>query len=382
MRIAILDYIVTRNNAIGNCDRRIVEGLKDEHQFTVFSVEFDNPDPARIEHVRIPAIRKPLFALYVSYHLLAPLIVWNYQRRHRVRFDVVQSVESNTLMGTLVYAHFCHRGYLEDHWQSVNPGGLRGFARWLDHRLHALLEPPVYRKAQQVVVPSKGLAGELMAHYGALIGDRMQVVPNPVDIERLHRPADFDRASRRAELELDEGDLVLLFIALGHFERKGLPLLMEAVKQVNDPRVKILVVGGTPGIIRDYTRRAEELGIEQQMVFAGYQQDTRPFMWMSDLFAFPSAYETFSLVALESAAAGLPLLITRLHGVEEYLTDGENGWCVPRSAAAFAEKIRLALADPDTVRQMGHKAEQSATSRYDVSTFVQTWRELYAALAK
>ena len=46
MKIALFDYIVTPDNAIGKCNRAIVGGLCDEHDFTVFSVEFENPAPA------------------------------------------------------------------------------------------------------------------------------------------------------------------------------------------------------------------------------------------------------------------------------------------------------------------------------------------------
>ncbi|HRL14465.1 MAG TPA: hypothetical protein PKX07_21465, partial [Aggregatilineales bacterium] len=74
MRIAILDYQVVPTNAIGNCDRTILNGLADEHEFVVFALEFDNPRPDRIKFVKIPAVRKPLAALFVTYHLTAPLI--------------------------------------------------------------------------------------------------------------------------------------------------------------------------------------------------------------------------------------------------------------------------------------------------------------------
>jgi glycosyltransferase involved in cell wall biosynthesis len=42
------------------------------------------------------------------------------------------------------------------------------------------------------------------------------------------------------------------------------------------------------------------------------------------LFAFPTAYETFSLAGFE-AAAGLPLIVTPVHGIAEFLRDGRNG---------------------------------------------------------
>ena len=52
MRIALFDYIVTSDNAIGKCDLAILAALCDRHEFTVFSTLFENPQPDRIRWVR------------------------------------------------------------------------------------------------------------------------------------------------------------------------------------------------------------------------------------------------------------------------------------------------------------------------------------------
>lgn len=378
MRIAILDYFVIPNNAIGNCDRQIANGLCSEYDFTVFAVDFDNPNPERIKFVRVPAIRRPLFLLFVTYHLLVPVIFWWHCLRNRIRFDIVQSIESNSLLGGLVYAHFCHSAYLKTHWAATQPSGLRGAARWLDHKLHALLEPIVYRRGRKVVVPSHGLSRELTGHYGALVGHKTTVIANPIDVRRMQdKPVDFNRDVFRASLGLKPGDLGVIFIALGHFERKGLPLLMEAVKLTNDQRVRLILIGGTPATLEEYKQRASSLGITEQIHFAGMQKDVRPFLWASDIFSLPSSYEVFPLVSLEAAAAGVPLLVSPLNGVEEFIQDGVNGWQVPRDPKALADKLKSALEAPQQLETMGKKAAESALT-YDLPNFLSRWREFYA----
>lgn len=378
MRIAILDYQVVPTNAIGNCDRTILNGLADEHEFVVFALEFDNPRPDRIKFVKIPAVRKPLAALFVTYHVTAPLILRRYERQHG-KFDVVQSIESNTLAGDLVYAHFCHTAFLRNYWSSTKPAGrARRIARWLDHKLHAMLERVTYRKAKAIAIPSQGLGREMRSIYAAETDGKVTVISNPVDTARMARPADFDPATVRSQFGFAADDFVMTFVALGHYERKGLPLLLEAMARLQDPRVKLLVVGGQPGVIQDYTARAEALGIKGQIAFTGFQKDVRPYLWASDVFAFPSYYEVFSLVTLEAAAAGLPLVVSHLNGVEEMLVDGENGWYVERDPADIAEKIRYCAAHPEEVRRAGQAAVESVR-RFDVSAFVNRWREYYAA---
>jgi hypothetical protein len=140
-RIAVLDYNVVPLNPIGGCLWQMLRGLCHEHEFTVFAVEFDNPYPERIRFIRIPAPTRPLALLFLAYHLLAPLYYWAYRLSYRIRFDVVQMVESNLLFGDVSYSHFCHRAYLKLHWQKSRATGLRGALRWLDHWLRAGARP-------------------------------------------------------------------------------------------------------------------------------------------------------------------------------------------------------------------------------------------------
>ena len=140
-------------------------------------------------------------------------------------------------------------------YRSLAPG-------WLDHKVHAWMEPVVYRSAKYVVVPSGGLARELIQEYPVLAG-KVTVINNAIDVEALRSPAHFDRTALRRHLGFAEGDLVLVFSALGHFDRKGLALVMEAMNGIARSDVKLLVASaGDPSLVReDYTRRATALSI-------------------------------------------------------------------------------------------------------------------------
>jgi glycosyltransferase involved in cell wall biosynthesis len=256
----------------------------------------------------------------------------------------------------------------------------RSFLRWLDHRVHALMEPVVYRSAKYVVVPSGGLARELIREYPVLAG-KVTVINNAIDIEALKSPAHLDRTALRRQLGFTEGDLVLIFSALGHFERKGLALVMEAMNGIARSDVKLLVVGGDPSLVRDYTRRAATLGIGGQVVFVGRQTDVRRFLWLSDAFVFPTAYEAFSLSILEAAAAGLPLIVTRVHGVEDFASDHENAFLIDRSVAAVQTALNeLLTLSADRRRSMG-QAAQLAVSTFTVNRFAAEWRRFYRGVA-
>jgi glycosyltransferase involved in cell wall biosynthesis len=380
MRIAVFDHRVIPTNPVGSCHRRMMLALCEEHDFVVFAPEFDNPRPDRIRYIPIRVPRRPLALQFVLFHLRIGPAWRGYLRDGGSPADLIQGVESKRLSSDVVYAHFCHRGYLRVSG-GFSPGMLltfRAFLRWL--RLHAWMEPVVYRSAKYVVVPSAGLACELIREFPTLAG-KVTVIPNAIDVESLKPPADFDRIGVRRELGFAENDLVLVFSALGHFERKGLPLLLEVLKGIGRSDVKLLVVGGEAPLVRDYTRRAAALGIGARVVFLGRQTEVRRFLWLADAFVFPTAYEAFSLSILEAAAAGLPLIVTRVHGVDDFARNHENAFIVDRTVQAVRTALNELLnLSSDGRRRMGQSARE-AVSCFTVARFTAGWRKFYRGVA-
>ena len=376
MRIAVFDYKITRNNPAGSCHLAMLRALAAEHDFTVFAVEFENPCPEKIQFVHVPAPTRPLALLFVAFHVMAPVYYLFYRIRGGARFDLVQSLESNLSFGDLLYSHFCHRMYLKHHWSKSGAKGLRGWFRWLDHKLHALMESFTYPRAKQVVVPSQGLARELRAEF-PFIEKHLTVLPNPINLQRLQVPAEFDRAAFRHNLGIDDQELVGLFVALGQFERKGLPMLLQALGTAGMERIKLIVVGGEPDLIARYRETTAKLQLGDRVKFAGMQSDVRPYLWSSDVFVFPSLYETFSLVTYEAAASGLPIVVSQLYGVEDLVRDGDNGFLIETSVAGVREGLQRILGLSAADRCIMGQRARLAASACSEEHFVDAWRAFY-----
>jgi glycosyltransferase involved in cell wall biosynthesis len=379
LHIVICDYKITRNNPAGSCHLAMLRALAAEHDFTVFAVEFENPCPEKIRFIRVPSPTRPLALLFVVYHLMAPLCYLLYRLRGGAKPDLVQALESNLAFGDIRYSHFCHGMYLKNHWSKSGAKGLRGWFRWIDHQLHAWMENYTYPRAKQVVVPSRGLARELRAEF-PYIENKLTVLPNPISLKRLQKPAEFDRQRFRHSLGIDDQDLVGLFVALGQFERKGLPLLLQALGTAGMEPVKLIVVGGEPDLIARYREEAEKLHLGNRVKFFGMQSDVRPYLWSADVFVFPSLYETFSLVTYEAAAAGLPIVVSQLYGVEDLLVDGDNGFLIETTAAGVKEGLERVLSLTVAERHiMGQRARQAASASSE-EQFVDAWRAFYLRL--
>ncbi len=385
MRIAVFDYDTVPTNPYGKGVLRVLEGLCDEHEFTVYSPSFENPRPDRITWRRVRALPRPLLVLFATFHLGAWWALTFDRIVRRRRFDLVQGLESASFGARVVGVQFCHRAYLRHHWADSRPRGVRRPVRWLYEWAAAAFEPAVLGRARVVVVPSEGLAGELTAQYPSL-GDRIVVVPNAIDWAGAQSAAGEAGAAAAAEVRRRHGlhpDRVLVaFVALGHFERKGLPLVLDALARCPDLDLDLVVVGGTADLVAGYAHGVTQAGLADRVTFVGMQRDPRPLLWAADAFVFPSAYETFSYVTFEAAAAGLPVIVSRLHGVEGFLVDGHTGVLVERTAVSVEAALRrVAALGPDGRRDLGARARDAVRS-YDVASYVAGWARAYEAAAR
>jgi glycosyltransferase involved in cell wall biosynthesis len=165
----------------------------------------------------------------------------------------------------------------------------------------------------------------------APIGREIEVLPNSYDETRFHpgvRPRHRDAV--RATLGLGPAETAFIFVAQGHYERKGFWLAIDALSRLRKEGrhgLRLIVVGGTSTRL-DSLRKSLDVKVgdwKQWVLLTGFQHEVEKYYAAADVFILPSYYETYALVALEAAAIGLPLLITPFGGSEMTLRDGVNG---------------------------------------------------------
>jgi glycosyltransferase involved in cell wall biosynthesis len=124
-------------------------------------------------------------------------------------------------------------------------------------------------------------------------------------------------------------------------------------------------------------REACQLGLADRFVFAGFQEDTRPYLAMFDVFTLASRREGLGTAVIEAQAAGLPVVVTRIGGLPEIVEDGRNGLLVPpRDSVALAEAILSLLNDSQLRARLAHDASRDA-DRFSIETTVGEYIRLY-----
>lgn len=320
--------------------------------------------------VRVGGPRRPFSLWYPWFFLFGSLAVWRHGRGmvHTLGAIVGNRADVSTVQ-------FCHRAFAKRGVTRVAHGTVA-------HRLNSsfvaamsgLAELCCYRPActRHLAAVSEGIRRELHEHFPAM-GGAVSVIPNAANRD-VFAPDELARRDSRARLGLEADDLVALFVG-GDWERKGLRYVVDAVGQA--PEWHLLVVGqGDDGGFR---RLATQAGAEGRVHFVGGSTQIAPYYASADAFVFPTAYEAFPLVILEAAAAGLPLVASRVNGIEDILVDGENGWFVERDGAAIAARLHELGADGERRRAMG-RAAREASARFTWDAVVDAYDDLYDGL--
>ncbi|MBM3679487.1 MAG: glycosyltransferase family 4 protein, partial [Actinobacteria bacterium] len=143
---------------------------------------------------------------------------------------------------------------------------------------------------------------------------------------------------------------------------------------------RLCLVGDGP------TRKAAEeaargQGVMRECLFLGYHTDVAPFYRFIDVLVLLSGNEGTPVVAIESLAAGRPVVATDVGGVSDVVTDGVDGFLVPeRGVEEAADRLELLAQDPERRRSMGAAGRERVTSRYAVSRLVDDVDGLYRRL--
>jgi len=326
--------------------------------------------------------------------------------RERIRDhldEFVDGVEAFRIAGgfdyDLIHAHYWLSGavglVLRDRWSVPlvqmfhTLGHLKnGVARASADREPAVRieeEARILGAVDRIVAATTVERTHLVKHYGADPA-RIAVIPCGVDTN-LFLPG--DQAAARAALGLDD-QLQLLYV--GRLAPiKGLETLLDAMARLRatGTRVHLSIVGGDAdeplnGHEGELRARLARLDLRSAVTFVGAQPQERLRAWYvaADATVLPSHYESFGMVAMEAMACGIPVVASRVGGLQTTVRDGVTGLLVPdHDPAALAGALDRLLGDPDLRFRLGREGVQWA-ARHRWPCIAEAVCREYAALVE
>ena len=200
---------------------------------------------------------------------------------------------------------------------------------------------------------------------------KVRVIHNGIEIPP-HEPASEANTLRRRFGIADQAPLIGMVGRLRPW--KGQARFLRVLKKVREglPNAKGLIAGGSPlqgsDSYRDYLRSlAEQLNLQNDIVFAGHLDDPRPAYAAMDIFVHPGDPEPFGLVNIEAMAMGKPVVAFAHGAIPEIVVDGKTGILVPPDdEAAMAAVLIDLLRNRTRAIQMGLEGRRRAESHFTI----------------
>src|SRR5258705_1798664 len=240
-----------------------------------------------------------------------------------------------------------------------------------------------FRLAERVFVHSRAIrtcvSREQQQHYAEQFGSVVRYVPNGVEA------LVFDDAAAGAALaRAGVHDGFLLFAARRVIPLKGAHLLLDALHRTAFAGT-LLVLGDMeqmPVYAAELRVRARGLDVH----FLGYVAERAAllaFVRRAALFVSPSEREGMSMMLLETAACGTPILCSDIRANTDVLQPDAAVYFRSQDAGDLAERLGWTLAHPDEVRARARRARELVENRYSAHAVAQEYARLYdLALAR
>lgn len=200
-----------------------------------------------------------------------------------------------------------------------------------------------------------------------------------VDISKI-KDTSVDRAAYKRSIGIPETCTMLLSIG-ELIERKNHEVIIRALGKLQNKDIYYVICG--KGALKEYLEDlAAELGVRENVLFLGFRRDIPELCNTADISAFPSRIEGLGLAGIEAMAAGVPLVSSNIHGILDYVIDGETGYaCNPDDVDGFAVAIDKLANDPQLRADMKEKC-MKAVEPFALSNALRTMWDIYDEILK
>ncbi|MDG4664716.1 glycosyltransferase family 4 protein [Mycobacterium sp. 236(2023)] len=240
----------------------------------------------------------------------------------------------------------------------------------VSRQVHAL-ESWLARDSDSLIACSASMRDEITTLFGPELAE-ITVIPNGIDTDG------WPFAPRRPHA----GPPELLYFGRLEYE-KGVHDAIAALPRIRRAHPGTMLTIAGDGTQLDFlTEQARKYKVFKATKFVGRVDHSQllTLLHRADVAVLPSHYEPFGIVALEAAAAGIPLVTSTAGGLGEAVIDGETGMSYPPSnIGALANSVRAVLDDPAGAQQRAIAARERLTSDFAWQTVASETAQVYLA---
>lgn len=178
----------------------------------------------------------------------------------------------------------------------------------------------------------------------------------------------------------------LKIVMLGSINRnKGQDLLVKAFSKLGRSDVTLHLYGtvglSARGFVVRLQRFVADQGLADRVLFPGPTADAPGVFREAAILVHSSLNECLSISVLEAMSYGVPVIANRIAGMDEIISDGQNGYLVtPGDIEQLAGLIGRLLDDPELRQRIGAAGRKTVEERFDMQQRAAEFASLYETL--
>lgn len=233
---------------------------------------------------------------------------------------------------------------------------------------------PLNKKADKVIAISSELKEELKIKH-KYKEENIEVIFNGVP-----EVTEFNNISIRDNYKILKDEIVILVVGTLNY-RKGMDILIEALKNLQHKNFKVLFVGEGKEEYKDVLKqKIKKNNLEKKIIFCGWQNPYN-YYFQSDIFILPSRKEGFPLVVVEAMLQGVTVIRSNTYGAYDQITDGKDGFIFENeNVEELKYKITKLLDDEELRKKMSKKAKEKAMKLFTTKINADKIEKLYYEL--
>jgi len=175
-----------------------------------------------------------------------------------------------------------------------------------------------------------------------------------------------DISNLQNKYQLTQNDFVVGIVGRIQ-ESKGQYLVIEAIKKLNNPNIKALIVGHTMDeeYLSNLKKEVIKLQLEKQIIFTGFTKQVNEHMKLFDTNILATPHETFGLVVIEAMMNKVCMIATNKGGPLEIIDDKIDGLLFDRTSEDLASKINLLYTDSTLKQKLAQSGYEKAKIKFD-----------------
>lgn len=354
------------NKSITIHDQKILKYLVEHHEVHLISY-WKDPVP-KIDKLiihQIP-ISNPIVAFLIGC-IITPILVWK--------------IKPDILIGNYLLTYGFYSALAQYHPLLQMAWGSDVLIAPEQNNLYRFIVKYSLKCADMVGIDCK-CGKEIIVNLG-FPEEKIIVFPIGIDIQNKFSPEINGEIVRR---NLGWNDKVIITCTRRHETIYGIKYLLNAIPEIicKETDARFLFIG-SGSLTNKFKNMTYELGIEKYVKLIGIisNDELGIYLTASDIYVSPSLSDGTSVSLLEAMACGLPVVVTDIDAILEWVVDGINGFVVPKNNSFILGQKIIKLIKEDHLREsFGRENRKIAESRGSWQNTIEVFEKVFTILSR